>query len=47
MNQTEPKAEYTTPQLIVYGNVEDLTRGGINVSVADNLSDVVKSPRKP
>jgi hypothetical protein len=35
MNQTEPKAEYTTPQLIVYGNVEDLTRGGISVSTAD------------
>jgi hypothetical protein len=32
---TPTKEEYATPQLIVYGNVADLTRGGVSVSTAD------------
>jgi hypothetical protein len=45
MNQTEPKAEYTTPQLTVYGNVAELTRGGIAISTADLQSRVPAAPQ--
>lgn len=42
----ETKDEYATPQLIVYGKVADLTRGGISVSTAD-LQSTLNDVRPP
>jgi hypothetical protein len=46
--QPQNPADYATPQLIVYGTVADLTRGGIAVSTADLQStlDGARQPKK-
>lgn len=39
-NSNSPKAPYRTPQLTVYGNVEELTRGGGHTNTPSDVGSV-------
>ncbi len=43
--QKPPKKSYTTPRLITYGDVEELTRGTVGTVRTDLSSEPVKVPR--
>ncbi len=46
-NKLEPtKQPYSAPQLVTYGNVEELTRGTTGTSSTDGSSEPVKSPSR-
>lgn len=43
--QKPSKKPYTTPRLITYGSVEELTRGNVGTVRTDLSSETVKVPR--
>ncbi len=46
-NKPEPsKQPYNAPQLVTYGNVEDLTRGTVGTASTDGSSEPAKSPSR-